>query len=325
MVILFFTDCIESFVFSFRFISVLVPNSQNLCLLGPSWTLKVQTLSSVRDRALLHLWMLRCNYRRSSIKCKYRAAILFFCLKTVICSIKVCLICSLRKIVWDKIFNKWLFWLTPPDPVLETVSSHWKLLPFEPARKLSLSGICETVPQVRRAEGCNCECLKMWEMIMPSWPSMGSNLRKFESAVCKCSHCFCFVLWDRFPHAGIQIMMMKIYNHDKTLIESTSETPHYPWFGGGWGGGGNSYPRVHFVHETTWSFWRIGSSSVSSIANLTELILLTTLGFVMCSLKHLAHTRPNEQAFERGGGILYALPFLQNLAIFIMPLFKCNS
>ena len=177
MVILFFTDCIESFVFSFRFISVLVPNSQNLCLLGPSWTLKVQTLSSVRDRALLHLWMLRCNYRRSSIKCKYRAAILFFCLKTVICSIKVCLICSLRKIVWDKIFNKWLFWLTPPDPVLETVSFHWKLLPFEPARTLSLSGICETVPQVRRAEGCNCECLKMWEMIMPSWPSMGSNLR----------------------------------------------------------------------------------------------------------------------------------------------------
>lgn len=134
MVILFFTDCIESFVFSFRFISVLVPNSQNLCLLGPSWTLKVQTLSSVRDRALLHLWMLRCNYRRSSIKCKYRAAILFFCLKTVICSIKVCLICSLRKIVWDKIFNKWLFWLTPPDPVLK---------PFHPTEncyRLSLQG-----------------------------------------------------------------------------------------------------------------------------------------------------------------------------------------
>lgn len=277
MVILFFTDCIESFVFSFRFISVLVPNSQNLCLLGPSWTLKVQTLSSVRDRALLHLWMLRCHYRRSSIKCKYRAAILFFCLKTVICSIKVCLICSLRKIVWDKIFNKWLFWLTPPDPVLETVSSPWKLLPFEPARTLSLSGICETVPQVRRAEGCNCECLKMWEMIMPSWPSMGSNLRNLWQ-VRFASVAIVSVLFYEiaFLRPEYRSWWWRYITMTKRWLRVLARHPTiHDLGGGGEGGGGNSYPRVHFVHETTWSFWRIGSSSVSSITNLTELILLT--------------------------------------------------
>ena len=48
--------------------------------------------------------------------------------------------------------------------------------------------------------------------------------------------------------------MIKVYNHDKTFIESTSETPFYLRLErerGGGGGGAKSYPTVHFVHETT--------------------------------------------------------------------------
>ena len=40
---------------------------------------------------------------------------------------------------------------------------------------------------------------------------------------------------DRFPQVGIQVTMIKTYNPDKTLIESTSETPYYPLMGGGGG------------------------------------------------------------------------------------------
>ena len=47
---------------------------------------------------------------------------------------------------------------------------------------------------------------------------------------------------DRFPQVGIQVTMIKTYNPDKTLIESTSETPYYPLMGGG---GGGSNPSVH--------------------------------------------------------------------------------
>ena len=46
---------------------------------------------------------------------------------------------------------------------------------------------------------------------------------------------------DRFPQVGIQVTMIKTYNPDKTLIESTSETPYYPLMGGG----GGSNPSVH--------------------------------------------------------------------------------
>lgn len=45
---------------------------------------------------------------------------------------------------------------------------------------------------------------------------------------------------DRFPQVGIQVTMIKTYNPDKTLIESTSETPYYPLMGGG-----GSNPSVH--------------------------------------------------------------------------------
>ena len=50
--------------------------------------------------------------------------------------------------------------------------------------------------------------------------------------------------------------MIKVYNHDKTLIESTSETPFYLRLGRGGGGGGEkSYPSVHFVHVTILAHW----------------------------------------------------------------------